>query len=328
MSIANEFERQMLDLINGERQLHGLAPLQLERRLNTSSEDHSAWILATDVFSHIGEGGSSATERMADAGFVFAGSWASGENIALQSERGSPGISDDVVDLHVALMNSPGHRANILSPDFDYIGIGIEYGIFNGYQSVVVTQNFAATSAEVLLDVGDSFEIISSSGLTITDGDQYIGPVFYLERQLILSDLDEVVRGTFSNDFINSLGGMDAIDAGAGDDVLDGGTGSNFLTGGTGADTFFTDARLSGPTTWTTITDFDPGAEEATIWGWTPGISQGHWVASDGAAGYEGATFHADVDGNGVVDTSITFSGLSQGQIQEPLMFDDLLWFV
>ncbi len=154
MSTASTVEREMLALINQERTSRGLDPLQLERRLNDSSEDHSSWMLDTDRFSHTGEGGSSATQRMQAAGFDLSGSWRTGENIAWQSERGAPGISDDVAQLHQNLMNSPGHRANILNPDFKYIGIGIEEGDMRGFDAVMVTQNFAATQGEVVLDTG------------------------------------------------------------------------------------------------------------------------------------------------------------------------------
>ncbi|WP_170332504.1 CAP domain-containing protein [Ruegeria arenilitoris] len=154
MSTASSIEREMLALINQERTSRGLEPLQLETRLNESSEDHSEWMLATDTFSHTGSGGSTATQRMEMAGFDFSGSWRSGENIAWQSERGAPGISDDVQQLHQNLMNSPGHRANILNPDFKYIGIGVETGDMQGFDAVMVTQNFATTDAAVMLDNG------------------------------------------------------------------------------------------------------------------------------------------------------------------------------
>lgn len=144
----------MLALINQERTSRGLDPLQLERQLNDSSEDHSSWMLDTDTFSHTGSGGSTATQRMQAAGFDLEGSWRTGENIAWQSERGAPGISDDVAQLHQGLMNSPGHRANILNPDFKYIGIGIETGDMQGSDAVIVTQNFATTDAAVMLDSG------------------------------------------------------------------------------------------------------------------------------------------------------------------------------
>ncbi|WP_170397088.1 CAP domain-containing protein [Ruegeria arenilitoris] len=154
MSTASTFEQEMLALINDERTSRGLSPLQLETRLNASAEDHSTWMLNADIFSHTGSGGSSATERMEDAGFDFTGSWRSGENIAWQSERGAAGISDDVEQLHQSLMNSPGHRANILNPDYEFIGIGIEEGDYNGWDAVMVTQNFATTDAAVVLDNG------------------------------------------------------------------------------------------------------------------------------------------------------------------------------
>ncbi|MEL6571005.1 MAG: CAP domain-containing protein [Pseudomonadota bacterium] len=158
MTIATEYERYMLGLINQERAAIGAPPLQLEQNLNLSADRHSAWMLEEDIFDHTGVDGSSATERMRDAGFDFSGSWSSAENIAVQSERGAEGIMDDVANLHTSLMNSPGHRANILNPSLEYIGIGIALGDFDfesgTYESVIVTQNFAATGGTVDLDLG------------------------------------------------------------------------------------------------------------------------------------------------------------------------------
>ena len=152
MSVASEIEQEMLALINNERAIAGLDPLAFNGRLNDASEVHSQWMLDVDVLSHRGAGGSSPTERMEDAGYVFEGAWSSGENVAYQSERGEPGLSDDVADLHAGLMNSPGHRANILNPDFTEIGIGIELGDWQTsgtvFDAVVVTQNFATSAAD------------------------------------------------------------------------------------------------------------------------------------------------------------------------------------
>ena len=84
------------------------------------------------MFSHTGVDGSTPTERMTEAeGFDLSGSWRTAENIAAQSERGDEGFFDDVYELHVALMNSPdGHRENILRPDLEVVGIGIQTGTF------------------------------------------------------------------------------------------------------------------------------------------------------------------------------------------------------
>jgi len=107
-------------------------------------------------------------------------------------------------------------------------------------------------------------------------------------------------------------------DGGGGNDVIDGGRGSNFVVGGAGADSFVLDGRAAATsTTWSTIADWSQG-EQVTIWGYQPGVSTFRWVASDGAEGYKGATLHADLDGNGVIDTSVTFAGLTQAQLPIP----------
>ncbi|WP_187428517.1 hypothetical protein ROLI_044420 [Roseobacter fucihabitans] len=152
MSKANPLEWQMLDLINAERLSAGLDPLRLELRLNDAAEDHSQWMIDTDQFSHTGVGNSSPRIRMEDATFNFTGNWSAAENIAWQSVRGQPGLADDVQNLHDGLMNSPGHRANILDPDAEVIGIGIERGEYEGWDGLFVTQNFARTDAPLELD--------------------------------------------------------------------------------------------------------------------------------------------------------------------------------
>ncbi len=151
MSQANMLELLMVDLINEERVAAGVAPLTVDDDLNTSSETHSTWMLENDVFSHTGEGGSNSNERIRDAGYELEGSWATGENIGWQSERGDAGLEDDVRAIHESLMNSPGHRANILSANFTEVGIGIEQGDFDAatgtFDAVMVTQNFGRTDA-------------------------------------------------------------------------------------------------------------------------------------------------------------------------------------
>lgn len=101
--------------------------------------------------------------------------------------------------------------------------------------------------------------------------------------------------------------------------MIDGGLGSNFIAGGAGADNFFLDGRAARTsTTWSTITDFSAG-DHITIWGYQPGVSRFLWVGSDGAAGYKGATMHSDLDGNGLIDTSVTFTGMTQAQLPTPI---------
>jgi serralysin len=153
----------------------------------------------------------------------------------------------------------------------------------------------------------------------------YDGPVTYLRKAVFGSQSGEIYGGTALADQINAFGGDDAVNGNAGNDVIDGGTGSNFLSGGTGWDTFFLDGR-GGTVTWGTITDWEAG-EHLSVWGYRPGTSNITWVENSGAAGFQGVTMHADLDGNGLIDTSATWTGLTYANLPAPVTFDGLLWF-
>jgi serralysin len=148
---------------------------------------------------------------------------------------------------------------------------------------------------------------------------RYTGAVSFLEWQLLGSDAGDVVIGAKTNDFISLGVGDDAVRGEAGRDVLDAGLGSGFLTGGADADVFFVDGR-NPVATWSTITDFSKAqGDTVNMWGWREGVSQLITSLNDGgAAGYTGATFHYDLDGNRAIDTSITFAGLTTSQVGNP----------
>jgi serralysin len=238
---GSNLELYMLDLINEERAANGLAPLKLEQNLNQSSEDHSLWMLEADIFSHTGAGGSTAKERMVAADFDFSGSWRSGENIGFQSERGAPGLEDDVEDVHDSLMLSSGHRWNILNADYDYVGIGIEYGNYNGYNGVMITQNFAATSAPVILDGGNTGPAPTPSPTPTPTPAPTPTPVPPSEEptepeEILGTSGKDVLSGTSAGDVIRGLGGNDVLNGAGGNDIIWGGNGKDWLIGGAGAD--------------------------------------------------------------------------------------------
>jgi hypothetical protein len=152
MSQASVLEQEMLELLNAERAKVGVNPLTFNDNLNSAAEDHSDWMLENNTFSHDGVSGTEPIDRVVDAGYELEGTYAVGENIGWQSIRGEPGLSDDVVQVHENLMNSPSHRAAILNPLFTEVGIGIEDGDFfadnRDWDSIMVTQNFGTTEAE------------------------------------------------------------------------------------------------------------------------------------------------------------------------------------
>ena len=148
--IATELEQRLVAQINAERAAEGLPALKIEAHLNSSAQSHSEWMGETGTFSHTGEDGSSATDRIEDAGFPLTGSWQTAENIAFISVTGEldAGEADR---MHEGLMESAGHRANILDPNAAYVGIGLSEGNFDNRDVVFLTQNFADTDGQVLV---------------------------------------------------------------------------------------------------------------------------------------------------------------------------------
>ena len=74
MSQPTALEQYLLELINAERAKVGAQPLAFDGDLNESADGHSAWMIGTDVFSHTGSGGSTATQRITAAGYALTGS--------------------------------------------------------------------------------------------------------------------------------------------------------------------------------------------------------------------------------------------------------------
>lgn len=122
-----DLEKQMLDLVNQERQAAGLNPLAPDPELTEVARRHSADMFARGYFAHDTPEGITPFERMraADVRFITAG-----ENLAL---------APTLPLAHNGLMNSPGHRANILRGTFGRVGIGIMDG---GMRGLMVSQEF------------------------------------------------------------------------------------------------------------------------------------------------------------------------------------------
>jgi Ca2+-binding RTX toxin-like protein len=167
MSQASAYEQYLLELINADRARAGAQPLVFDGDLNEAADAHSQWMLAADIFSHTGSGGSSPGARMTTAGYVFSGSWTWGENIAWASTRSPGGYQDEVQLLHTNLMNSSGHRANLLNDSFREVGLGFEIGNYSGWDAAVLTEDFARSGSSLFL-TGVAFDD--------RDGDRFYDP--------------------------------------------------------------------------------------------------------------------------------------------------------
>lgn len=148
----------------------------------------------------------------------------------------------------------------------------------------------------------------------------YPGPVVGPTSQYINVNADNLnITATTPNWFLHSGAGEDAISVSQanGINVLDGGTGSNFLSGGLGGtsaskDTFFVDARNAPSDTWSTVVNFHSG-DDATMFGISPAAFNVAMVDNDGAAGFQGLTFHATAAGK--PEASLTLTGFTQADL-------------
>lgn len=120
-------ETTMLALLNQSREAAGLSPLRGNTTLRTVARLHGSDMFANGYLSHQSRDGRLPLERVEAAGLS---PWHVGENLA---------YAQDVREAHQLLMNSPGHRANILSPVYRWIGIGVMDG---GPHGVIVVEDF------------------------------------------------------------------------------------------------------------------------------------------------------------------------------------------
>ena len=106
---------------------------------------------------------------------------------------------------------------------------------------------------------------------------------------------------------ISSQAQATAVQLQGGLNVLSMEQGSSFLVSGTGADTFLLHADQA-QITWNTISNFHTG-DSVILYGFDRSTSARWWDANAGAPNYTGATLRLDLDGNGSIDSSLTFAG-------------------
>jgi uncharacterized protein YkwD len=122
---------EMLARVNEARKKAGLAPLRSNALLDKAAQRHAEDMLARGYFAHESPEGKTVRERAKAAGYDWR---AIGENVA----EGQFSV-DEVMD---TWLRSPGHRRNILDPDFKELGVGLALGRSGEAYRVVWTQAF------------------------------------------------------------------------------------------------------------------------------------------------------------------------------------------
>jgi uncharacterized YkwD family protein len=115
---TGSFATQVAALVNQERAKAGLAPLRLDSSLSNVAMVKAKDMSNNNYFSHYSPTYGSPFDMMNRYGISFG---YAGENIAMGQQSPTQVMTD--------WMNSQGHRENILSPNYDSIGVAF----YNGY---------------------------------------------------------------------------------------------------------------------------------------------------------------------------------------------------
>ncbi|HEY1554498.1 MAG TPA: CAP domain-containing protein [Kofleriaceae bacterium] len=135
---ADEAERRLLALVNRDRQAAGLPALLWDERVAAVARAHSEEMRRTKVVEHISPTTGSAADRVRAAN-IHTG-------VVLENVARAYGVTE----AHEGLMNSPGHRANMMSTQATHIGIGVVLGDeVSGRRELFLTQVFIRVPPKV-----------------------------------------------------------------------------------------------------------------------------------------------------------------------------------
>lgn len=157
---ASAAEERMLELVNRDPAASGLPALALDARVAGVARAHSIEMATTGVVAHVSPTTGSAADRVKAAGIRTA--------LILENVARAYGVAE----AQSGLMNSPGHRANVMSAQATHLGVGIVLGDeVAGRREMFVTQVFtrvpprlapAQAKREVRAAIGEAVPYASS----------------------------------------------------------------------------------------------------------------------------------------------------------------------
>jgi uncharacterized protein YkwD len=144
-SYASEITSEnIVNAVNKEREARFLQPLKVNPRLETAAKKKSTDMIVRNYFEHYAFN-MSPWAFILNEGYQYS---VAGENLAMGYKT-----AEGVVG---AWMNSPAHRANILNPEFQEIGVGVVKGEYNDNGQAVdttLTTEMSATPKPVVTQI-------------------------------------------------------------------------------------------------------------------------------------------------------------------------------
>ncbi len=143
MNFRSEVEKDLLALINEEREAEGLDPVKMDGDLQSAARIRSRELCKTGHWDHTRPNGDSwSTVITEDVPVKFA---AAGENLCM-TEYDDPSVDNAYsADFYMdRWLNSPSHYDNIIRPNFTHVGIGVYVsergGVTKGYATTIFAE--------------------------------------------------------------------------------------------------------------------------------------------------------------------------------------------
>jgi len=135
--LARQYARDMLHRLNLEREMHGLRPLTMNKKLIKSAHAHNLRMARANDMSHQLPHEAVFSTRISRAGY----DWRSaGENIAWNSDESENGVLYLEQIMYDEKPPDDGHRLNILSRSYTNIGIDVVFDA--AHSKMWITQDF------------------------------------------------------------------------------------------------------------------------------------------------------------------------------------------
>lgn len=148
VATTEDAEKRLLALVNRDRATAGLPALQWDDRVAAVARSHSDEMRRTKNVAHISPTTGSAADRVRAAKIKTA--------VVLENVARAYGVGE----AHQGLMNSPGHRANIMARAATHIGIGTVFGDeVSGRREIFITQVFTRVPPRV--EPGKAAEVVA-----------------------------------------------------------------------------------------------------------------------------------------------------------------------
>lgn len=114
---TDEMETQVRQEINAVREKQGLKPLENQEKLAEVARQYSRKMAKENFFAHVSPDGTTPAKRVSSAGIFY---WVVGENLFKITNASKP-----VPYAIKGWMESPGHRENLLRPEYTETGVGV-----------------------------------------------------------------------------------------------------------------------------------------------------------------------------------------------------------